>query len=414
MVIQTSQPQLSLVGGASAGMMAPQMRHRLYSAQELMGLEEDPNRWIVPNMIPKASRVLVYGDGATFKTSIMFDLCIAVAARRKLLRQFPVQHFGPVLIVSTESNIHENSRRLKGHARAHGIDMGELPLTYCQDPFYLDDAQDQRELASIIEELRPAIVMLDPLDSCFLGDENSARDTKHVRLALNAMIDAYECTFIIIHHASKGVQGAKKLPRGSTAWYGWADSVILCEKKHIKLGLPTKQKFLEMTAKKQRNGEEGRVLSGVPVYDEVLQTFTFNIYEGKDRAAVVDNFWAREAYKVLRFATEPMTTKMLAEKLEVRSDRLAGPMQLLEGDSLAAKDCFVLRPYGNKGGTRKVPAWRALKRYTVAELSEIMVRVGKDEPPVNLCPLLPEEAAARGYVLGPDGIFCRGAVELGP
>jgi len=408
MVLPASQPQLSLVGGASANLMKPQMRHRMYTAADLMALEEDPNRWIVPNMIPKASRVLVFGDGASFKTSIIFDLCIAVAAERKLLRQFPVAHFGPVMIVSTESNIYENSRRLKGHARAHGIDMGSLPLHYCQDPFYLDDAQDQRELAAIIEEIRPVIVMLDPLDSCFLGDENSARDTKHVRLALNAMIDAYQCTFIIIHHASKGVQGAKKLPRGSTAWYGWADSVILAEKKKIKLGLPRQQKFLEMTSKKQRNGEEGRILSGVPVYDEVLQTFTFDIYEGKDRTAVVDNFWAREAYKLLRFATEPLTTKMLAEQLEVRADRLARPMQLLEEDSLAAKDCFVLRPYGNKGGTRKVPAWRALKRYTIAELSEIMVRVGREEPPTNLdmCPLLPDEAAARGFVYGNSGIIC--------
>jgi len=380
-------------------------RHRVLTASQLARLKEDPDRWVVPQMIPKGGRVLLYGVGSSYKTSLALDLFIAVASGGNMLRQFPVKAHGPVLICSAESNIHENSRRLKQHCRAHGIDLSTLPLHYCQEPFYLDQPADASELASWIEEIRPIIVMIDPLDSFFMGDENSAKETKPVRRTIDALIETYNCTFVILHHTTKGK--SDKLPRGSSAWFDWADAALFMEKKMVKLGLPERQVFLEMTAKKQRNGQVGRVLSGIPVHDPILDIFTFDIYDGKNKEQAVKAYWSRKAYTVLMAAPTPMTASMLADVLQVRPDALKEPMELLQSEKLAVKDCFVERPWGPGGSrVRKVPAWRAMRRYSQADLRDILLRAEQNdleqsEQGWDLCPLLPDDEASNVVELRP-------------
>lgn len=341
--------------------------HIIYSAKDLLDLEDDPNRWIVPNMIPRAGRTLVYGQGGTFKSTIIFDLAVAMTSQHFLFQQFTVQMHGPVLVNSTEGNIYESKRRILAHARAHEVNPAEIPFYFCQQPFYLDDRLDVDELRARIIELKPILVVLDPLDSFFSGDENSAKETKLVRRAIDEMIDEFDVAFIILHHETKSSD--KPTPRGSGAWYGWVDSVLHVKgMKRTIPGLPEPLDFVEITGQKQRNGKTGKVFSGVPNIDEVLDVVTFTFYEGADATEVVLGYMKRAVYKTLRAYNVPMTNQMVADALKIRPEKLGDAFAALEKDGLVDKNAYVERPFGPNGSrTRKVPAWRALIKRTVVD-----------------------------------------------
>jgi RecA-family ATPase len=196
--------------------------HQIYTVTDLLALQDDPDRWIVPQMIPKAGRSLVYGEGGHFKSSIVFDLCVAVASQGLLFNQLPVQLHGPVLLNTTEGSILDNKARILAHVRAHDLNPADMKLHICQQPFVLDDVLDVHELEYWLKEIKPVLTVLDPLDSFFAGDENSAKETKALRRVLDRLIDQHQTSMIVIHHKGKADNG----PRGSTAWTAWADSVL--------------------------------------------------------------------------------------------------------------------------------------------------------------------------------------------
>ena len=370
--------------------------HTIYSAKDLLDLQDDPNRWIVPNMIPRAGRTLVYGQGGVFKSTIVFDLSVAMTSNNFLFQQFPVNVYGPVLVNSTEGNIYESKRRILAHARAHEVNPAEIPFYFCQQPFHLDSREDVDELRGRIEELKPIMIVLDPLDSFFGGDENSAKDTKLVRRAIDELIDDYNVTFVILHHETKSSD--KPTPRGSGAWYGWVDSVLHVKgmKKTIP-GVSEPLNFVEITGQKQRNGKTGKVFSGVPNIDEVLDVVTFTFYEGVDATEVVLCYMRSAVYRVLRTAGAPMTNQMVAEARKIRPERLVDAFLSLERSQLIAKDAYVERPFGMKGRRiRKVPAWRALVKSTVVDDAIIMAQsMRRSEEDLarayEIVPLVPDE-----------------------
>lgn len=397
--------------------MVAKRTHRVFPVKDLLELEEDPRRWIVPNMVPRAQTTLVYGHGGSYKSTIVFDLCVAVASEsNKLFQQlaysetgqrlvvgFDVLLHGPVLLVSTEGNIYESKRRILAHARAHDVNPADLQLNFCQDPFLLDDQLDVLELEAWIGDLKPVLVVLDPLDSFFSGEENSAKDTKPVRRAITRLIQQYETAFIIIHHAAKDQN--RSTPRGSSAWFGWADAVLEVKKKSKKLpGMQERADIFTVDAKKQRNGKAGQVFSCVPSFDEVLDTVTCSFYDGKDLSGVVRTFIKKSVYSYLRDCPEGQTNQMVAERLGLRAEQAGEALASLEVDGLVARDAFIERPFGpGATRTRRISAWRAVVKKSVVDLAITMVKTMRKA----------EEEFLKSYTVGlADGTDDRDARSL--
>jgi len=328
-------------------------------------------------MMQKSNRILVFGEGGAYKSAVIFDLCVAVASEKnKLIRELDVKHHGPVLINSTEGSIFDNKNRLLSHMRAHGVNPAVLPLHFCQQPFCLDDQLDVQELEYHLKEIKPVLVVLDPLDSFFSGDENSSKETKALRREIDRMIDEYQCTFVVIHHQTK--QGPKSegkaTPRGSTAWYGWADAVLHFKSYKKKIGLPTATEIVTVESQKQRNGAKGHIFSAVPIIDDVLKLTYFVYYNGKDAEGVTCAFYKFQIYRALRASNAPMTNLMLAEAIGVRAEKLTEPLELLEAEGLIAKDASVPRAFGEGGlKIRAVPAWQARIPMSAVDGAKIMI-----------------------------------------
>lgn len=99
---------------------------------------------------------------------------------------------------------------------------------------HLDQPAGLQECRRLVEEIRPDLLVIDPLARFFTGDENSARDIGRLIGALDELVQGYAAAVLLVHHTSKPVvndpkEGGLKL-RGSSALFGAADTVLVLEK----------------------------------------------------------------------------------------------------------------------------------------------------------------------------------------
>lgn len=383
--------------------------------REMLRMRSDPRRWIIKDVIPAGGKVIVFGGEGTFKTTVMFDMFIAIASGGSLFgsERFVIEKPGPVLIVSTEASIHENKERILQHCRAHNIaDPEKLPVHYCQQPFLLDDIRDLSELEQRVHELRPVAVLLDPLDSFFNGEENSSKETKPMRRAIDRIVQATGTTFVIIHHIAK--DPSRPGPRGTTAFSGWADGMLKFEVKLKKLGIPGegeegreagrvkdpsgKTKIVTVEMDKQRHGPSKYVIfSGVVFKDSTpgFDMVRFAFYEGKDATEVQHLAFQGYIYRELLRRGEPLTNAALCEALGARPEQINEPLRVLEEEGYIDKEGRTPRPFGTDGArVRLVPGWRAVRKMTPVDLARRMIQFEADiedeaETSMLLDPLLP-------------------------
>lgn len=272
----------------------------LYTLEDMMKLKDDPNRWIIPHMIPRAGRTLVYGIGGGFKTSILMDLAIAIASAGKLMEQINVERPGPVLMFSTEGDIYANKDRLLYYLKARNLHPKNVQLHYGQRRFRVDRPEGVALLEQMILAIRPIFIMLDPYISFFSGNENSTEDANKFTEGLDTLIQKYRVSVAVIHHANK--MGAI---RGSTVLHSWADSVLkFSTNKGVELpGIPNRPvDIVTVEGEKQRNGKEGKLFSAVPFIDEELQMTTFALFKDAKGTDVIVTYLRQAIYKYLKAA----------------------------------------------------------------------------------------------------------------
>ena len=361
-------------------------RHRVYTIEELCALQDDGRRWLVKNMIPRVGRTMVWGGGGAFKTTILFDLCVAVASGGSLLRQFQVEEHGPVLVVSAEGSKYTNRDRILEHLRARESLSPELlsrggkppipsvadcPLYYCQQAYVLDDPQDADEFREDVERIKPKLILLDPLDSHIEGDENSAKETKNFRRYLDEIIAEYECSVMIIHHSTKG---EKPSMRGSSAWRGWIDASIWFNPHVVQVGDET-FKYVEVVCKKQRDGEEGHVFSVLPEFNKARKMTTYSIIDtGLDPDVLMRSTVQQRVLEILQ-TNNPLTQKDIVAMTGYSRKRITAALHELAVDGIIAQDAIVHRATNADGTrTRPVQAWRPLIKTSLVDAATALIK----------------------------------------
>lgn len=241
--------------------------------------EED---WIIHSIIPRSGKVFIYGHGGLGKSRIVYDLVAAVINKLPWLGVHKSIHAYPSLIVAGEGSMIKNRQRLKWACRAHGVRTMNPEDPRCNDlrlihhTFLLDKSSEAKQFLDCLAPDKisiPQLVVLDPLDSFFIGDENSVKETKLFRHNVDRMVEATKATFVLIHHASKNNGEDKKRIqlRGSTAWFGWADTIIKVDRAEDNLVL---------TVEKQRNGPSGFSFEVKPLMDDETKVMFFRAVTG--------------------------------------------------------------------------------------------------------------------------------------
>jgi len=208
---------------------------------ELMGKNRQSPGWMIPGYWMKESHGIIAGEPKSFKTTLVLDMMFSVASNTSFLGVHPVQHGGPTLFVQNENAdwiMRDKLQKLSvargtvGRARVQGQRLNvewskKHPMHFInQQGFTLDDASYKEALEDTILQLRPAMVVLDPLYLMFSGDVNSAKDLNPVLNWCLRIRQEYSCAVILVHHYNKGGEGRRSGQRmlGSTTLHGWIES----------------------------------------------------------------------------------------------------------------------------------------------------------------------------------------------
>lgn len=305
----------------------------VYSLAQLLALQDSGDRWLIDKVIPTSGRVIIFGPGGLGKTTLVMDLALSVATGSPFLGEVPVAKTGPVLMLSTEGDKFSNRDRFQGLVNAHEVSP-DAPLYYMQEPLVLEEPGDRAALLDLLNDIKPVLVILDPLDSFFWGEENSASATKPFRHFVNAAIQAFKTTFLVIHHAAaKEEPGQLNKPRGTTAWFGWADTVIRGQIDQRRQG----REMIVWQVTKQRNGRKMEWLKVAPHYelDKDPPMLSFDVGETLEAHAVTAN----KVLEVLRAAGQPLSQTALRTLVGGRTTTLRAALR-----DLAQRKVIVNEP----------------------------------------------------------------------
>lgn len=197
-----------------------------FTAASLAGKPIPEQLWLADGMIPAGQPVLLSGDGGLGKSLLALQLAVAVAKGGQWLGMYVPQ--GPALYLSAEDETAELHRRivritadLDALTDLHIAPMAELdPLLVTLGPRGggLNTTALYDAVAARVEELRPALVVLDSNADFFGGNEVVRSEVRWFIGQLRKLCHATGCTVLILSHPSvSGMQSGSGLS-GSTHW----------------------------------------------------------------------------------------------------------------------------------------------------------------------------------------------------
>lgn len=216
----------------------------LTQREMLRKYSEGETRWTVAEWLPEASCGLLVAPPGNHKTWLLAALAFAVATGRPFLNRWPVQGKGPVLFIQQEDPwwmLQSRLARMFNPPEPAALDDGSYELDcryvpefdsmpvywYTDRELHFSDKNMLGRLEQKIAELRPRLVMIDPLYTAADSKDYMAEGAQKMA-ALKSMRDKYGCSFVIAHHTT--VAGSSSEDRSAiwgsqflNAWleFGW-------------------------------------------------------------------------------------------------------------------------------------------------------------------------------------------------
>lgn len=186
--------------------------------------------------LPKQGKAEIYAPAKSGKSYLCLHLARCIGSGEGFLELPTTQ--GRVLYMQFELGVEVLQQRMNSTGM-------EYPNVYCGTTFgmKLDKKAGQDALIKAMNEVRPQVLILDPFYKIFSGDENTAKDVEILVDFLDEVIDAFNCSILLVHHAGKDI---KRGGRGSSILEGWVDSYIEM-KKESKKGEPLRVKITPMS-----------------------------------------------------------------------------------------------------------------------------------------------------------------------
>lgn len=172
-----------------------------------------PPTYLVEGVIPQGDYGVISADNKAGKTFVMMDLALSVAAGVPWVNLFPVNETGPVLIFVGEGGKRKIVRRVRAIARFKGIpdhQLFGLPIEISERAPKLMDESVLDELRVKVAELRPRLVIIDPLYLAASGANTASlvemgsllEKAQHIAQRVGAAL-------VISHHTKKAAADTK-------------------------------------------------------------------------------------------------------------------------------------------------------------------------------------------------------------
>lgn len=319
---------------------------------EIEGVAEE-ERWLVEHLWSASGVGIVGGTPKTGKTWFTLEMAVSVASGKPALGRFEVQQPGPVVVFPAEDDPRAVRDRVAGIAARKGIALDELPLhLITARTLRLDEDGDRRGLAKMLEDVRPKLVVLDPLVRLHGGDENHLGHIAELLGYLRGLQREFDCAILLTHHIAKrrGAKGAQmgQALRGSGELHAWGDSNIYLTRTDeglVKVQLEHRAAAsldpLYVELQTEGSNTHLELVEDVIESDDEepdVERAVKRQRKGRERAESKAELPLRERIlAVLAAVGEPMSQADLREVVRVRNQKLTEELHKLQGEGLIGR-----------------------------------------------------------------------------
>ena len=185
-------------------------------------------KWLIKDVCEEESLMCITGSPKSGKSFIGITMACAIASGQKFYGNQSFQK--PVLYIVGEG-LRGISRRL--HAIEQGMySLNDVPLYLSDRAIRINDKDDFAKLEEQIksvEEIEGQIgmIVVDTIQRCLVGNENSSEDVGAFINQLDALISDYKCCICLVHHTG---HNNSKRGRGSSVIGASLDYDFLVER----------------------------------------------------------------------------------------------------------------------------------------------------------------------------------------
>jgi RecA-family ATPase len=185
-------------------------------------------RWLVEELWGASSVGVIGGAPKCAKTWLGLDMALSVATGTACLGKYAVPEPGPVLVYLAEDALPVVRERIAGMARHRGLDLCPVEIHVITAPVLrLDHDRDRTQLWETTRQLRPRLLVLDPLVRLHGIDENHAGEVAELLAYFRSLQRQFDLSVLLVHHTRKNAGGgvaAGQGLRGSSDIHAFGDS----------------------------------------------------------------------------------------------------------------------------------------------------------------------------------------------
>lgn len=241
-----------------------------YKAEAFCKLPLPNPPFYIMGWLPVGGRLVIYAPSKSGKSWLAMQIARRIALGLPLLPAKPSTSVATnytqsnlsttlarTLIIQCELSPVTYQGRLKSHTNPNKP-YSNMFLGNALD-LKIDTARGQDLLERALTEIDPRVLILDPLYKTHTADENDTKEMKLITDYLDYLIENYNLSIVLIHHAGKDIT---KGGRGSSILEGYPDTVLEL-KRTSKLNEPLRAR---LTPKLLRH-----CVADTPHYDIELQ-----------------------------------------------------------------------------------------------------------------------------------------------
>ncbi len=282
--------------------------------------EDRAQRWLVEQLWGESSVGLIGGAPKCSKTWLGLDLALSVATGTACLGKFPVPQAGPVLVYLAEDALGVVRQRVAGMARHRGLELADVEIHVITAPtLRLDRDPHRQRLFQTTKQLRPRLLLLDPLVRLHGIDENNAGEVAGLLAYFRSLQRELDLSVVLVHHTRKNAAGgvaAGQGLRGSSDLHAFGDSNLYLRRTSQRLVL---------------SSEHRAAPASPPVYLELVATNAETTH--LEVIAEVDGQPRRSLQEQVLAVLAPgqrQTRAKLRDVLSVKNERLGEALESLE------------------------------------------------------------------------------------
>ncbi len=187
--------------------------------------ETSLDHWLIRSIWGRAAVGIIGGAPKCCKSWLGLDMAVSVASGTPCLDRFGVDAQGPSLVFLAEDALPMVRARIDALCRHRGLDIASLDVHVITVPVLrLDLQKDQARLLATVLQLRPRLLLLDPLVRLHRLDENSASEISGLLGFLRELQRAADVAVVLVHHASKKQRARPgQTLRGSSDLHAFGD-----------------------------------------------------------------------------------------------------------------------------------------------------------------------------------------------